>query len=105
MDEKRFNSKKFVTIGHILEKMIQQYHPQFDKELLKVWDIWEDVVGTAIASNARPAAFKGSILLLHVSNSTWLHHLHFLEEEIITKLNQAIGSEQVKFVQFKIGPI
>lgn len=105
MTDKRLNTKKFVKIGNVLEKVMQQYRPRSDQELLKVWELWDDVMGTDIASNARPAAFKGNILLLHVSNSTWLHHLRFLEKDIIGTLNQAMGGERIKLIQFKIGPI
>jgi predicted nucleic acid-binding Zn ribbon protein len=105
MTQRRFNSKHFTDLGAVLDKVLHQYRPKSDQALLKVWDIWEDAVGSAMAANARPAAFKGSILLVHVSNSSWLHHLRFMEKELIAKINQALGTENVNTIRLKIGPI
>lgn len=89
----------------MLGKVLNQYRPMTDQSLIRLWDLWEQAVGEGIAANARPAAFKGDILLVHVSSSTWLHHLRYLESEIIDKLNQALGADQVKKIQLKIGPV
>ena len=105
MGERRFNSKNFVGIGSVLDKVLQQYRPKSDQALLRVWDVWEAAAGAAIAANARPAAFKGSILLVHVSNSSWLHHLRFMEKELVCRINQALGANHVATIQLKIGPI
>jgi predicted nucleic acid-binding Zn ribbon protein len=105
MTQRRCNSKHFTDLGAVLDKVLHQYRPKADQALLKVWDIWENAVGSAAAANARPAAFKGSILLVHVSNSSWLHHLRFMEKELIVKINQALGAENVNTIRLKIGPI
>jgi predicted nucleic acid-binding Zn ribbon protein len=76
-----------------------------DQSLIRVWDLWEETVGANIAANASPAAFKGDILLVYVSNSTWLHHLRFLESDLIEKLNGALGAERVGKINLKIGPV
>ena len=105
MAEKRFNSKQFADIGSVLEKVLHKYRPRSDQALCRVWDIWEAAVGDQIAANARPAAFKGDVLLVHASNSSWLHHLRFLENELVANLNQALGAERIKTIHLKIGPI
>jgi predicted nucleic acid-binding Zn ribbon protein len=76
-----------------------------DQSLIRVWDLWEETVGAHIAANASPAAFKGDILLVYVSSSTWLHHLRFLESDLIEKLNDALGAQRVKKINLKIGPV
>lgn len=105
MKSKRFNSKSFAPIGDVLDKLIQQHRPSTNQALTRIWALWEQAVGSAIAANARPAAFKGNLLLVHVSNSTWLHHLRFLEQDLIQKLNQALEGEYVKHIKLKIGTI
>ena len=101
--KKRRSCPKFVAIGSVLEQVIQQYRPMAESSLIRVWEIWEQAVGAGIAACARPAAFKDSILLVHVSNSTWLHHLRFAEQEIIGKINIALGGPYVRKITFKIG--
>jgi len=105
MAEKRFNSKTFTEIGSVLETVLHQYRPKSDQALCKVWDVWDIAVGSGIAANARPVAFKRNVLLVHVSNSTWLHHLRFMQNELVDKLNQAIGAERIQSVRLKIGPV
>jgi predicted nucleic acid-binding Zn ribbon protein len=105
MARKRTNAKNFTEIGSILHRVLDQYRPKADQELCKVWDLWDIAVGSEIAANARPAAFRGRRLLVHVSNSTWLHHLRFMEKELITKINGALGAERIESFQLKIGPV
>ena len=62
-------------------------------------------MGKAIAKNARPAAFKGKLLLVEVSSSTWMHQLQFLKSDIIEKINDAFGKEMVAEIKFKIGTL
>jgi predicted nucleic acid-binding Zn ribbon protein len=58
-----------------------------------------------IAQNAKPAAFKGKILIVHVSSSTWVHQLQFLKKEMIAKLNNAFGNALIDDLKFKIGKL
>jgi predicted nucleic acid-binding Zn ribbon protein len=102
---KRRNNKTFTNLGDVLGKIIPQYRPATDQYLLRVWDLWEQAVGVDIAANARPAAVKSHTLLVHVSNSTWLHHLRFLEHDLMVQLNTALGREEIRNIKFKIGPV
>jgi predicted nucleic acid-binding Zn ribbon protein len=105
MAQKRLNRKNFTDIGSVLDKVLNQYRPKSDQELCKVWDLWSLTVGPDIAAIARPAAFKGRKLLVHVSNSSWLHHLRFMERDLIAKINAALGAERIETIQLKIGPV
>jgi hypothetical protein len=43
-------------------------------------------------------------LLVHVSNSTWLYHLRYMEKELIDRLNRSARGIRVNALKFKIGP-
>lgn len=101
---KRVNRKNFASLGQVLDRVVHQYRPQLDPALVQVWDVWNAAVGEIVSENAQPAAFKKDILLVHVSNSTWLHHLRFMEKEIVQNINQALGAKRVRTLKFKIGP-
>ena len=96
---------KFEHIGSVLADVLKTYRRGSDEELVQVWQVWDDIVGEVIAQNARPAAFKGKILLVHVSSSTWVHQLQFLKQETIAKLNNAFGKALISDLKFKIGPL
>ena len=104
MTEKR-RKAKFVHIGSVIDTVLKTYRRDTDTSLVRVWQIWDSVVGDVIAQNARPAAFKGRILLVHVASSTWVHQLQFLKADIIEKLNQALNRQQIEDLKFKIGPL
>ena len=96
---------KFEHIGSIIDDVLQNYRREADAELIQVWHVWESAVGDAVAQNARPAAFKGRILLVHVVSSTWVHQLQFLKMELIDKLNKALGKVLIDDLKFRIGPV
>jgi predicted nucleic acid-binding Zn ribbon protein len=76
-----------------------------DVEMTRIWSLWDETIGTTIAENARPAAFKGQVLLVTVTSSPWMQQLQFLKKDIIQKLNTALGKELVSEIKFKIGSL
>jgi predicted nucleic acid-binding Zn ribbon protein len=96
---------KFVHIGSIIEDVLKNYRRAPDGELIRVWHVWDGIVGDVISKNAKPAAFKGRILLVHVTSSTWVHQLQFLKKEMIAKLDEALGKSLIDDLKFKIGPV
>ena len=96
---------KFVHIGSVLDTVLKTYRRETDTRLIRVCQIWDSVVGDVIAQNARPAAVKGRVLLVHVASSTWVHQLQFLKADIIEKLNQALNRQPIEDIKFKIGPV
>ncbi|MCJ8501941.1 DUF721 domain-containing protein [Desulfatitalea alkaliphila] len=105
MAAKRIQRKQFVPIGNVLETVLRKYRPATDASLLKVWEVWPQAVGPMIVDHAKPAAFKGDLLLVHVDASTWLHHLSIHEQELCRKINHLLGGDRVKRIKFKIGPL
>ena len=97
--------KEFVHIGSVVNEVLNTYRRESDFALSEVWRLWEGAVGDAIAENARPAAFKGKLLLVHVTSSAWVHQLQFLKNDILKKVNEALGKELVEEIKFKIGPL
>jgi predicted nucleic acid-binding Zn ribbon protein len=105
MKKDRRNKREFVHIGDIIDKAIKNYRIESDEELSHVWSLWNGLVGEAIAKNAQPAAFKGKLLLVHVTSSTWMHQLQFMKEEIKAKVNNALGKNLIEEIKFKIGSV
>jgi predicted nucleic acid-binding Zn ribbon protein len=95
----------FVHIGNIVKDVIEQYRFEPDLALKDVWQLWDQAVGEIIAQNARPAAFKGKLLIVHVNSSAWIHQLQFLKQDLISKLNAALGKPLVEEIKFKIGTV
>jgi predicted nucleic acid-binding Zn ribbon protein len=92
-------------LKNVLPDLLISIRGGSDARLVDVWEIWDQVVGDAISRNTRPAAFKGKLLLVEVSSSTWMHQLRFLKAEIIEKINDAFGKEMLEEIKFKIGTL
>ena len=104
MDKTR-KDKSFEHIGQIITQVLKTCRRHKDAGLSEVWQLWNEAVGQIVAENAQPAAFKGDLLLVHVSSSTWIHHLRFLKQDIIKKINAALGNDLIREIKFKIGPL
>jgi predicted nucleic acid-binding Zn ribbon protein len=105
MDDKRPKDSQTLPIGRILPDVLRTCRRGEASDMDTVVDIWSAAVGTAIAENTRPTAFKGRLLLVHVSSSVWLHQLQFVKQDLIDKVNAVGGRRLVEGMTFKIGPL
>ena len=103
MKEKKEKGKEAEPVGELINRVLGKYRQEADQEITKLWDLWEDAVGEQIAENTRPAAFKGKILIVYVSSSTWMQQLQFLKKDMITKINNVLGEELIEEIKFRIG--
>ena len=101
----RKKKTEFVHIGSIIDNVLKMYGRDSDTGLAEIWNLWNSIVGSTIAENAKPAAIKGGLLLVHVASSAWIHQLQFLKDDIITTMNMALGKEMIDDIKFKIGPL
>ena len=70
---------------------------------MRIWKLWDGVVGKKIAKHARPFSIKKGVLLVKVTDSIWLQELEFKTEEIKEKLNNMLQSKVVKKIRFRVG--
>ena len=70
-----------------------------------IWDVWDAAVGHPVATNAKPYTFKDGTLIVHVSSSSWIHQLKFLEKQLIANINRHMDARVVSQIRFKIGNI
>ena len=103
MGKKKTPADTPTLLRTLLPSVLQGLRRDVDGDLLQVWEVWRSAVGDGIAENARPAAFKGDILIVNVANSVWHHHLQFLKSDMLRQLNQALGGEYIRDIKIKIG--
>jgi predicted nucleic acid-binding Zn ribbon protein len=104
MQKKRQPNPTFTPIGQVLESILDQCRSNSGGGILRLVREWEKAVGPPISDNAKPFAVKGSLLLVHVSSSAWLHQLRFLKAELLEKVNLGLKKNQrIEDIKFKIG--
>lgn len=105
MDKKPQKNSDALPIGRILPDVVRTCRREDDTGMTAVWDVWDSAVGAAVAENTRPAAFRGRLLLVHVTSSVWLHQLQFMKQDLVAKINAACQKQLVEDITFKIGPL
>jgi len=67
-----------------------------------VFAAWRRIAGEGIAEQAVPVKLENSTLFIAVANQTWQWHLKDLAGQLLFKLNAAVGSPVVNFIDFEI---
>jgi len=101
----RQKKKDASHIGDILSKSIGALSGRADLELLSLWETWTEAVGEEVARHTRPKAFKGTLLLVTVDSSVWMHHLSMMKNEIIARINKKLGEDTLREIRFSIGHV
>ncbi len=87
----------------VIQALFNGAHRPFNPDDARIWQVWEDVVGPAIARNARPSWIRQGRLTVRVSGPIWLQELDFAREGIREKLNAALGRQAVSRIEFRLG--
>ena len=67
-------------------------------------DRWAEVVGAAIAENARLRAVRGSTLTIAVESGAWATELRYLESEILARVAAIVGDGVIDTVRVVVVP-
>ena len=66
---------------------------------------WRDAVGPQIAGRTEPDTFRRGTLIVKAASAAWQNELVFLREEIIAKVNKALGGDMVKELKIVTGRV
>ena len=58
--------------------------------------VWNDVVGSSLAKNARPIRVKNGILEVAVPSAVWRTQLNFMATDIVNRINIHVGAEIIQ---------
>ncbi|MCB0986169.1 MAG: DUF721 domain-containing protein [Microthrixaceae bacterium] len=76
--------------------------PKADVVLL-VHDRWDDVVGSEVAAHVHPVNIEDGCLRVVADGPAWASHLRWAEPEIIARLENLLGSQDVRSVSVRVG--
>lgn len=95
------DKKSFFHIKEVIDNISSTIPINFDD--IRIWKIWDSVVGKKIAKHARPSQIKKGLLLVKVTDSVWLQELEFMAETIRKRLNSKLQREAIKKIRFRVG--
>lgn len=92
------------NVSSILHGLLEKNnHPLSDQFLRwKLWYNWKEIVGDSICQKCLPVGYKDGVLLVWAQNSTWMHHLLFMREDMIHAINSKIGKKFVTYLRFTL---
>jgi predicted nucleic acid-binding Zn ribbon protein len=71
--------------------------------LARVQEVWEPVVGSAVAASARPTAEHDGVLSVTCEAAVWAQELDLMAGELIPRLNDALAGEQIRELRCRTG--
>ena len=97
------NDKSSLTpLKEIIISIMSRPELKSNPDGTKIWKIWDEVVGEAIAKNARPAWIKDGCLRIEVTDPIWRQELEFSADTIREKLNTRLKRKAVKKIEFRL---
>ncbi len=70
-------------------KVLKSVYPAPDQlEAAKVFAWWGRSVPPRILEHARPVRLSRGVLVVHVSSSVWANELHYLTDDLLTRLRE-----------------
>lgn len=89
----------------ILTRILKSYGLDGKLREWQAVQAWPEVVGEGIARHTRAEKVFRKKLYVLVDSPAWKQQLHFLKQDIVIRLNTAVGGEIVKDIQLTVGKV
>ena len=89
----------------ILKGLLSGANLKFNPADAEIWEVWDDVVGRAIAEHAQPSSITKKNLRVHVAEPIWLQELEFVADTIKERINTRLGRKAVDKIIFRLGSL
>jgi len=94
-DGRRLLAANDVILSGLPQDLSQALRPHMAKA------IWSRVVGPQVAAVTQPVAIRGGdVLVVRVKNGVWANELTLLKDDILTRLNRALGGKVLSDIYF-----
>jgi predicted nucleic acid-binding Zn ribbon protein len=71
--------------------------------LARVQLAWPEAVGARIAAEARPVRERDGTVTVECRAATWAQELDLLHDDLLTRLNATLGSDQIARLRMVVG--
>ena len=89
-------------VGPLVRRLLRQLGLDRYLEAYRAVEIWPEVVGPAIAAQARAVAVRDGVLFVDVTSNVWMQELVLLRDSITERLNAHLGAPLVRKVVLSI---
>jgi hypothetical protein len=93
---------EMTPLGRLIREGLQRYHLEQGVTAQNSVSLWERVVGEPVASATRADGIKDGILFVYTRSSAWSQELSLMREDLMGRINTALGGEVVKDIRFQV---
>lgn len=87
-----------------LSSLLTNFMPKEHQWKLKIFNHWEEIVGK-LKNVVSIEKIEDNFVLLNVPHSSWAQELNFLQNIIMSKINNVLGEDKIKSIKFRVGII
>lgn len=102
--KKRTKNKRFSHIKPLIQNLVKPIN--FDNDIFKeICFLWKNLyeINGQINKNSKPLFLKNKILMVSVTNSSFIQEFQFIKDEIISSLNNSLGQQIIIDIKFRLG--
>lgn len=99
------NWRQPVRIGDAVSATLQRLGLEGRIRQHGIWRAWPQTVGPEIAQHAQPHSLWHGRLVVHVTDSVWLHHLSMMRHRIVEALNERLRPSEIREIVLRIGEV
>lgn len=96
----RFRRGNMARVGGLLRERLQEMGIQEKILQQRALSRWPEVVGRQIAASTTPEAVRDGVLFVCCKSSMWSSELSLHKDDIVARLNTAVGSKAIKDIRF-----
>lgn len=102
MSRKKRTKGPLISVGDLLDSVLTGIQMPEDIALKdKAFLAWEEAAGDA-APHSHPFRFRGSTLIVEVTQSAWINELAMRKTDILNRLERAVGERVVEDIRFEV---
>lgn len=90
------------SIADVLKNTLKKM--QIDQPMKKysIWNYWEEIVGSHVASKAQPLRIQDKTLVVGVISHTWMTELTHMKTMILQKIQEKIEKCPIQNIRFEL---
>jgi predicted nucleic acid-binding Zn ribbon protein len=97
-------TRQRIRASDLLAGLLQQHGIARELREHRILARWRDLVGDTLAERTWPDGLERGVLWVRVKNSSWLHQLSFLRDDLVVRLNHELGDPPlVREIRFHVG--
>lgn len=102
--QRRERERKARSAGELVAKVLDGHNLTDTVRIICLHLEWRRLVGPRLAARTRPSGLRQGMLYIQVWDASWLHHLSFMQRDLIDTINERMGDPpMVSELRMKVG--